>query len=130
MSKVVKKNLLSLNLNNYFDNLTTLKLKKTLLLNGASYFCKLRGLLGLNSDVKKIINLPYLLLQNAAFLKQFFIFLKAERNKNVAYITEYWMFLKNNKFYKGLRYSKGLPVRGQRTHTNSKTARKLNFLNE
>jgi hypothetical protein len=89
MSKVVKKNLLSLNLNNYFDNLTTLKLKKTLLLNGASYFCKLRGLLGLNSDVKKIINLPYLLLQNAAFLKQFFIFLKAERNKNVAYITEY-----------------------------------------
>ena len=29
------------------------------------------------------------------------------------------------KSYKGLRYKKGYPVRGQRTHTNSKTQRKL-----
>lgn len=29
------------------------------------------------------------------------------------------------KSYRGLRKIKGLPVRGQRTHTNSKTARKL-----
>lgn len=29
------------------------------------------------------------------------------------------------KSYKGLRKIKGLPVRGQRTHTNSKTARKI-----
>lgn len=28
------------------------------------------------------------------------------------------------KSYRGLRRSQGLPVRGQRTHTNSKTARK------
>lgn len=28
------------------------------------------------------------------------------------------------KCYKGLRRSKGLPVRGQRTHTNAKSARK------
>lgn len=28
------------------------------------------------------------------------------------------------KSYRGLRRTKGLPVRGQRTHTNSKTARK------
>lgn len=28
------------------------------------------------------------------------------------------------KSYKGLRKTKGLPVRGQRTHTNAKTARK------
>jgi small subunit ribosomal protein S13 len=36
------------------------------------------------------------------------------------------------KSYKGLRKLKGLPVRGQRTHTNSKTSRRLlkyvNFL--
>ena len=29
------------------------------------------------------------------------------------------------KSYKGLRKIKGLPIRGQRTHTNSKTARKI-----
>ena len=29
------------------------------------------------------------------------------------------------KSYKGLRKIKGLPVRGQRTHTNSRTARKV-----
>jgi small subunit ribosomal protein S13 len=29
------------------------------------------------------------------------------------------------KCYKGLRKIKGLPVRGQRTHTNSRTARKI-----
>jgi len=29
------------------------------------------------------------------------------------------------KSYKGLRKIKGLPIRGQRTHTNSRTARKI-----
>lgn len=31
------------------------------------------------------------------------------------------------KCYKGLRKIKGLPIRGQRTHTNSRTARKQNY---
>ena len=35
------------------------------------------------------------------------------------------MDLINLKVYKGLRRIKGLPVRGQRTHTNSKTTRRL-----
>lgn len=30
------------------------------------------------------------------------------------------------KCYKGVRHKKGLPVRGQRTHTNAKTAKRLN----
>jgi small subunit ribosomal protein S13 len=30
------------------------------------------------------------------------------------------------KSYRGLRYIRGLPVRGQRTHTNAKTAKRLN----
>jgi small subunit ribosomal protein S13 len=30
----------------------------------------------------------------------------------------------NIKSYRGLRRNQGLPIRGQRTHTNSKTARK------
>ena len=33
--------------------------------------------------------------------------------------------LVNIKCYKGLRRLKGLPVRGQRTHTNSKTSKKF-----
>ena len=32
--------------------------------------------------------------------------------------------LVNIKSYKGLRKIKGLPIRGQRTHTNAKTSRK------
>jgi len=31
------------------------------------------------------------------------------------------------KSYKGLRKNQGLPVRGQRTHTNAKTSRKYKF---
>jgi len=31
----------------------------------------------------------------------------------------------NMKSYKGLRRNQGLPVRGQRTHTNSQTSRKI-----
>nr|YP_010377434.1 ribosomal protein S13 [Navicula tsukamotoi]QYB23121.1 ribosomal protein S13 [Navicula tsukamotoi] len=31
----------------------------------------------------------------------------------------------NIKSYKGLRRKKGFPVRGQRTHTNAKTAKKI-----
>ena len=33
------------------------------------------------------------------------------------------------KSYKGLRRVKGLPIRGQRTHTNAKSARKINKRN-
>lgn len=33
-------------------------------------------------------------------------------------------FLKNNRSYRGLRHRRNLPVRGQRTHTNAKTAKK------
>lgn len=33
--------------------------------------------------------------------------------------------LQNIKTYKGLRHRKGLPVRGQRTHTNAKTQKAL-----
>jgi len=35
--------------------------------------------------------------------------------------------LLNIKSYRGIRKFRGLPVRGQRTHTNSKTSKKLNF---
>ena len=33
-------------------------------------------------------------------------------------------FLKNIKSYRGVRHTRNLPVRGQRTHTNAKTVKK------
>jgi len=33
--------------------------------------------------------------------------------------------LSNNKSYRGIRLMKGLPVRGQRTHSNGKTQKKI-----
>jgi ribosomal protein S13 len=37
-------------------------------------------------------------------------------------------FLANSSFYKGSRIRKHLPSRGQRTHTNASTSRKLNYV--
>jgi len=37
------------------------------------------------------------------------------------------LYLQEIKTYKGIRHRKGLPVRGQRTHTNAKTRRKIKF---
>lgn len=47
--------------------------------------------------------------------------LKKQKNLNV-------LKLLNTKSLRGLRLVKGLPVRGQRTHTNSKTSRKVKHL--
>lgn len=41
------------------------------------------------------------------------------------YNTNCITFLKNNKLYRGNRHRFGLPVRGQRTHTNAKTVKKI-----
>jgi ribosomal protein S13 len=35
------------------------------------------------------------------------------------------LFLMENKTYKGIRHKSGQPVRGQRTHTNAKTKKKI-----
>lgn len=34
-------------------------------------------------------------------------------------------FLKSTRLYRGMRHKYGLPVRGQRTHTNAKTVKKI-----
>jgi len=54
-------------------------------------------------------------------LKNFF-FEKELKDKKAKIITK----LKLNGSYSGFRFSQGLPVNGQRTRTNRKTARKLN----
>ena len=64
---------------------------------------------------------------------------KSQIRKLIQYIDKYFMIeqdlkkyitlkkqnLITMKTYRGLRRLKGLPIRGQRTHTNSKTAKKL-----
>jgi len=63
-------------------------------------------------QINKIVQiLSYLKLKISVNLKKFNIL----NQKNLISI----------KCYKGLRKIKGLPIRGQRTHTNSRTARKL-----
>jgi small subunit ribosomal protein S13 len=41
------------------------------------------------------------------------------------YNTNSINFLKNNKTYRGFRHRNHLPARGQRTHTNAKTVKKI-----
>ena len=47
-----------------------------------------------------------------------------EENSNIS--KERIRKLIDIRLYRGLRHKAGLPVRGQRTHTNRKTSRKLN----
>lgn len=99
---------------------------------------------------KKGINLFYNCKLNAISglcIKQVFtktllrIFLEKKRENAVKYIFDFQSqafynlvvlnkkisaFLKTNFSYKIVRLAAGLPIRGQRTHTNAKTARKLN----
>ena len=66
---------------------------------------------------------------------------KNQINQLISYITKYveieqdlknilknrLSFLRSIKSYRGLRNWHGLPVRGQRTHTNSKTKKKFRY---
>jgi small subunit ribosomal protein S13 len=64
-----------------------------------------------NEQINKIITfIPFLKLELASDLKK----LKTLKMKKLIHI----------KSYKGLRKNQGFPIRGQRTHTNGKTARK------
>lgn len=58
---------------------------------------------GLNRKLKKLFNI---------------VIVKRHIKKKVQH-------LQNIKTYRGLRHRKGLPVRGQRTHTNAKTQKAL-----
>lgn len=64
--------------------------------------------------------------------------LKTKQQKNLTFLTNIYSFSETLKLkvkratnfyvkiksYKGVRQNRGYPVRGQRTHTNAKTARK------
>ena len=56
------------------------------------------------------------------------VYKKLPIGENLKYIEKNSiLFLIKKNAYKGFRHKKGLPVRGQRTRTNSKTSKKLSF---
>lgn len=55
---------------------------------------------------------------------KFFYINKELNDKIYKYIHFYIQF----KMYRGIRHKKRLPVRGQRTHTNAKTIKKIKLL--
>jgi len=56
--------------------------------------------------------------------KQLLLNIKTEKKLRTE-IKESINFLKKLKSFKGLRHKLGYPCRGQRTHTNAKTAKKI-----
>lgn len=82
------------------------------------------NLLGLN---KKKINITLKLNKKNIFNKIFTLFtynetLKIKLEKQISYY-------RNLKNYRGMRHIYKYPVRGQRTHTNAKTQKKLKLIN-
>jgi len=57
------------------------------------------------------------------FSMQNFFFYKSQKKKEL--VKSNILFLIQNKVYRGIRHKLGYPVRGQRTHTNACTKKKL-----
>jgi small subunit ribosomal protein S13 len=87
----------------------------------AMYFCKK---LGLASDlkVKELSQSQKIKLER--FIENSPLNINSDLKK---FNSSAFKKLLNIKSYKGLRKYRGLPVRGQRTHTNAKTSKKLKF---
>ena len=77
---------------------------------GLSYNCKLSDLVP--DQVIKLIK----------FIESFDLLINSNLKKSKILITKELVHI---KAYKGIRKLRGLPVRGQRTHTNAKTAFKF-----
>lgn len=86
----------------------------------ANYLCSLVGLVaGCRTEA---IN-SYLFFVLVFLIKQYYgtdVFLKRMRENS---LKEFLSF----KSYKSIRFSAGLPIRGQHTHTNAKTTKSFRF---
>ena len=71
----------------------------------------------------KVKNLPSHKINQILKLTETLSFVLANNLKKQKLLQK--QFLVNIKSYRGLRRKKGFPVRGQRTHTNAKTAKKI-----
>lgn len=91
-------------------------------LSRATYICALAGI-SLKSKVGALNS--YLFFVITFLLKQYYgtdIFLKRMRENRLKEILSY-------KSYKSIRFAAGLPIRGQHTHNNAKTAKRLRVAN-
>jgi len=84
----------------------------------ASYVCDLLGI-GISFNINSLNRYFYELIVN---IFKYYYFLD-DRLKN--FLMQRILFFVENRRISGIRLSKGLPNRGQRTHTNKKTAFKL-----
>lgn len=84
----------------------------------ASYICDLLGF-GSSYNINLLNRFSYELI--VVILKYYYIL--DDRLKNI--IMQRLNFFVENRRIVGLRLMKGLPVRGQRTHTNRQSARRL-----
>ncbi len=86
-----------------------------------SYLNKLKNLYGFNIKLRGKD-----LIFTEDMLENLITQMRGKRYKEIMlYRKERINFLKEINCYRGLRHSLHLPVRGQRTHTNSRTARKF-----
>jgi small subunit ribosomal protein S13 len=114
-------------------------LLETNLPNEKKIISSLTEIYGIGINVAKTICKNIGLTENIRLVK----LTKEQKNKLVNYIENSNLFLKsdlkrsviesktqliNIRSYRGLRQQQGFPVRGQRTHTNSKTSKKLKIL--
>lgn len=81
--------------------------------------CKKAGL-AYNCKISNLTNEQIIQLVKTIEITKFVI--SNELKKNQALLLNNFIDI---KLYKGLRRLKGLPVRGQRTHTNAKTAKRF-----
>jgi small subunit ribosomal protein S13 len=88
---------------------------------GKNQISNMRSLFGVNIKKESEFNLPY---NGIVRLKKF---LRVHKTTTLlqTIIRKRINFIISTKSYKGLRHKNGYPVRGQRTHTNAKTQRKL-----
>ena len=87
-------------------------------LSRASYLCDTSGL---SSDCRVDSVNPYFFFVITFLIKQYYgtdVFLKRMRENRLKRFLAF-------KSYKAIRYAAGLPIRGQHTHTNAKTAKNM-----
>lgn len=78
---------------------------------------------GLNPNIRVQDIEFFLLKQIFNFIQKHFL-IEEKKRKNVQF---HKFFYVKNKHWKGFRYLKGYPVKGQRTHSNAKTSKRFIF---
>jgi len=105
-------------LKNFYWGLNNTRIFRVLVVIGCVPFISF----GFLSKKHNLLKNKLFLLQN--IIKKFFVFDRILK-RNYQMRTD---FLYRSGNYRGLRMKSGLPVRGQRTHTNASTASRLNKL--